>query len=142
MKKPFVLAMLAYLLPTFPLGYAWHLVTFADQYRRLELLREDVIIPFGLATMLIQAVAFAWAYPRLFGGRPWPRGALGFCGLFGGLACSFAVLPVAARYRMTSVADFLLLETSFTVLQFLMVSPLVALAYRGRRARVGPAVPA
>ena len=79
MKKPFVLAVLAYLVPTFPLGYVWHLVTFADHYKRLALLREDVIIPFGLATMVIQAVAFAWAYPKLFGGngRHWLRGAFG-----------------------------------------------------------------
>jgi len=31
---------------------------------------------------------------------------------------------------MTSVPDFVLLETGFTILQFLVVSPLIALAYR------------
>jgi hypothetical protein len=34
---------------------------------------------------------------------------------------------------MSSVADFLKLETGFTVLQFAVVSPLIALAYRGAR---------
>jgi len=136
MRKPFVLAVLAYLLPTFPLGYFWHLVTFADQYKRLELFRDDVIIPFGLSTMAIQAVFFAWVYPRLFGSNGWLRGALGFGVFFGVLAWSFAVLPVAAKYRMSSVVDFLLLETSFTVAQFLIVSPLIALAYRAEGWRV------
>jgi hypothetical protein len=51
--------------------------------------------------------------------------------LFSIFAWSFAVLPVAAKYRMASVADFLLLETAFTLLQFLLVAPLIALAYRG-----------
>lgn len=131
MKKSFWLAVLAYLLPTFPLGYFWHLVTFAEQYRRLAMFREDVIIPLGLLTMIIQAVLFAWAYPRLFAASrgQWLRGALQFGGFFGVLAWSFAVLPVAAKYRMSSVPDFLLLETAFTVLQFAIVSPLVALAY-------------
>lgn len=144
MKMRFVLAMLAYLLPTFPLGYFWHLVTFAEQYKRLALLREDVIIPFGLTTMVIQAVAFAWAYPKLFGaeGRHWLRGALGFGTFFGALAWSFAVLPAAAKYRMSSVADFVLLESTFTLLQFLIVSPLIALAYRPSAQRLSPAVSA
>lgn len=132
MTKSFWLAVLAYLLPTFPLGYVWHLVTFADRYHQLAMYRDDVIIPLGLASMVIQALLFAWAYPRLFGDRlgSWRRGALRFGLFFGALAWSFAVLPVAAKYRMSSVPDFLLLETAFTVLQFAIVSPLVALAYR------------
>jgi hypothetical protein len=131
MNKSFWLAALAYLLPTFPLGYFWHLVTFADHYHRLALYREDVIIPIGLASMAIQALLFAWAYPRLFGHHThWRSGAWGFGLFFGALAWTFAVLPVAAKYRMSSVMDFMVLETLFTALQFAIVSPLVALAYR------------
>lgn len=135
MKKSFGFAVLAYLLPTFPLGYAWHLVTFKDAYDRLDLYRAEVIIPFGLVSMLIQAVIFAWAYPRLFSTRreDWLASALRFAGLFAVLAWSFTTLPVAAKYQMSSVADFLKLETAFTILQFAVVSPLVALAYRGVR---------
>jgi hypothetical protein len=132
MSKSFWLAVLAFLLPSFPLGYFWHLVSFADQYHQLAMYRDEVIIPFGLASMMIQALLFAWAYPRLFGASAtqWLRGAAGFGVVFGALAWSFAVLPVAAKYRMASVQDFLILETSFTILQFLIVSPLIALAYR------------
>ena len=132
MNKSFWLAVLAYLLPTFPLGYFWHLVTFADRYHQLAMYRDDVIIPLGLASMAIQALLFAWAYPRLFGERAasWWRGAAGFGICFGALAWSFAVLPVAAKYQMSSVPDFVMLETAFTILQFAIVSPLIALAYR------------
>lgn len=132
MRKSFTLAVLAYLVPTFPLGYFWHLVTFADQYHRLEMYRAEVIIPLGLASMAVQSVFFAWAYPRLFSTTraDWLKSALGFALVFGVLAWSFTTLPVAAKYRMTSVQDFLLLETSFTALQFLIVSPLIALSYR------------
>jgi uncharacterized membrane protein (GlpM family) len=132
MTKSFWLAVLAYLIPTFPLGYAWHLVAFHEAYERLEMYRADVIIPFGLTSMVIQALLFAWAYPRLFSTArdAWGRGAVGFAAVFGALAWSFAVLPVAAKYRMTSVAGFLALETAFTVVQFAVVSPLIALAHR------------
>lgn len=137
MRRTFWLAVLAYLVPTFPLGYFWHLVTFADHYHRLEMYRAEVLIPLGLASMLVQALVFAWAYPRLFPPArvPWPRGALAFGGIFGTLAWSFVVLPVAAKYRMVSVQDFIVLETCFTALQFAVVAPLIALAYRvGERA--------
>jgi hypothetical protein len=133
--KAFWLGFLAYLLPTFPLGYFWHLSIFAASYDRLELFRPDVIIPLGLASMIIQGTIFSWAYPKLFASREgtWISGAIGFGAVFGLLAWSFAVLPVAAKYRMTSVADFMMLETAFTALQFIIVSPLMALAHRGSR---------
>lgn len=132
MRKSYWWAVLAYLVPTFPLGYVWHLVTFADRYHRLEMYRDDVLIPLGLASMVIQALFFAWVYPRLFPPArvPWPRGAISFGCVFGVIAWSFAVLPVAAKYRMTSVPDFIMLETCFTVLQFAVVSPLIAMACR------------
>lgn len=132
MGRPFWLAVAAYLLPTFPLGYFWHLTTFRAQYERLEMYRQEVIIPLGLASMVVQALIFAWLYPRLFSTsrEAWLQGAAGFALVFGVLAWSFTTLPVAAKYRMTSVSSFLLLESAFTVVQFLVVSPLVALAWR------------
>jgi hypothetical protein len=132
MKRSFWLSVLAYLVPTFPLGYIWHLVTFHDAYERLGIYRSEVIIPLGLASMMIQAVLFAWAYPRLFSTRraDWIRSATQFGVVFGVLAWSFTTLPVAAKYQMTSVPNFLLLESSFTLLQFALISPLIALAHR------------
>lgn len=132
MGRPFWLAVAAYLLPTFPLGYFWHLTTFRAQYERLEMYRQEVIIPLGLASMVVQALIFAWLYPRLFSTsrEAWLQGAAGFALVFGVLAWSFTTLPVAAKYRMTSVSSFLLLESAFTVVQFLLVSPLIALAWR------------
>lgn len=131
--RPFWLGFLAYLLPTFPLGYVWHLSVFATGYERLAIFRPDVIIPLGLLSMVMQGAIFNWAYPRLFAARSWLSGAFGFAAVFGLLAWSFAVLPVAAKYRMSSVVDFLILETAFTALQFIIVSPLVALAHRNHR---------
>lgn len=144
MRKSFWWAVLAYLVPTFPLGYFWHLVTFADRYHSLEMYREDVLIPLGLASMVIQALVFAWAYPRLFPPTrvSWARGTVAFGGVFGVMAWSFVVLPVAAKYRMTSVQDFIVLETCFTALQFAVVSPLIAMAYRLGAPKPASALPA
>jgi hypothetical protein len=135
MKRNFWLSVLAYVLPTFPLGYAWHLVTFKEAYDRLDLYRVEVIIPFGLASMLVQAFIFAWLYPRLFSTRreDWIASALRFAAVFAPLAWSFTTLPVAAKYQMSSVTSFLTLETGFTILQFIVTAPLIALAQRGAR---------
>lgn len=133
MERAYWLAVAAYLLPTFPLGYLWHLKTFGARYERLDMYRHPVIIPLGLSSMVLQALLFAWIYPRLFSTQPndWLAGALGFGTAFGVLAWSFTTLPVAAKYRMRSVREFLMLETAFTVVQFSVVSPLIALAWRG-----------
>ena len=131
-NKSFWLAFTAYLLPTFLMGYFWHLSWFVEPYHHLNLYRADVIIPMGLLSMLIQAIFFAWAYPRLFSGLDWKAGALRLGLLFGLLAWSLTTLPVAAKYQMTSIKNFMLLETGFTILQFAVVAPLIALAYRKR----------
>jgi hypothetical protein len=130
----FWLAVVAYLVPTFPLGYVWHLVLFEQQYHELQLYRAEVIIPLGLASMTVQALLFAWMYPRLFDTRreSWISSAAKFFVIFSALAWSFTTLPVAAKYQMASVTNFIILETSFTLVHFLTVSPLIALAYRNK----------
>ena len=130
--RSFWLGVAAYLVPTFPIAYAWHLVVFAPAYDALGIYRPDPIIPFGFASMVIQAIAFSWAYPRLFPGR---GSAILKPGLTYGLALamlswSFTTLAVAAKNIMTSVPAYVQLETGFTLLQFLVVGPLIALAYR------------
>jgi len=130
--RSFWLGVAAYLLPSFPIAYVWHLVTFAPAYRDLAMYRDDVIVPFGLASMIIQAVAFSWVYPRVFPDR---EGGILRNGLLYGLGLaalswSFTTLAVAAKNVMTSVPTYMLLETGFTLVQFAVVGPLIALAYR------------
>jgi hypothetical protein len=102
-------------------------------YDSLDLYRAEVIIPLGLASMLVQAVLFAWMYPRLFSTRreDWLGSAARFFCVFAPLAWSFTTLPVAAKYQMSSVATFMMLESGFTLLQFAITAPLIALAQRG-----------
>ena len=132
MTTQYWLAAAAYIVPTFPLGYFWHLSTFKARYDALEMYRPDVIIPIGLASMLVQGLLFAYLYPRLFSTAraDWLTSAAEFFLVFGVLAWSFAVLPVAAKYKMTSVTQFVVLETAFTALQYAVVAPLIALAWR------------
>jgi hypothetical protein len=127
--KQRILAILAYLLPTFPLGYFWHLATFADYYKSLEVYRDELIIPLGVRSMLIQGVAWSVIYERMFAGEPIWRGAMKFALLAAPIAWSFMVLAVGAKHRMASVSGFVLIETAFIAVQYAVVSPLLATVY-------------
>jgi|ERR1700681_3301717 hypothetical protein len=130
--RSFWLGMAAYLVPTFAIAFVWHLVLFEPQYQALHIYRADPIIPFGFASMIIQGMIFSWVFPRVFAPD---RGSVLKNGLLYGLGAglmswSFTTLAVAAKHPMASLADYVVLETGFTVLQFLIVGPLIALAYR------------
>lgn len=124
-----LLAVAAYVLPTFPLGYFWHLTIFADYYQSLNVYREHIVIPFGITSMLIQGVVWSVIYERLFSGETILRGALKFAALACPLAWSFMVLAVAAKHHMSSVSGYLQIETAFMLLHYSIVSPLIALVY-------------
>lgn len=127
----FWLGFAAYVVPSFPIAYVWHLVAFAPAYHELAIYRDDVIIPFGLIAMFIQGVAFSYVYPRVFADRqPALRNGLLYGLAIGLLSWSFTTISVAAKNVMTSVPTFMALETGFTIVQFMVVGPLIALAHR------------
>ena len=128
-RSAFVAAMAAYLVPSFVVAVIWHLQAFKPYYDQLEIYREDVLIPLGLASMLIQAAIFAawYAHQRPTGGVV--ASGLRFALRAGSLAWSYTVLPVAAKFPMTSIGGFMLIETGFTVVQWALVGPLIALAW-------------
>src|SRR5262249_29331291 len=64
--KRYAFGVLAYLVPTFALGFVWHLVLFESYYDALAIYRRDIIIPFGFLSMVIQAAIFAWVYDKAF----------------------------------------------------------------------------
>ncbi len=128
MKKR-ILAILAYVLPTFPLGYFWHLTIFADFYKTLEVYRGEIIIPFGILSMLIQGLIWSIIYERVFSGEPILKGATKFALLAFSLAWSFLVIAVAAKHRMASVGGYVLIETAFLIVHYAIVSPLIAAVY-------------
>jgi ABC-type sugar transport system permease subunit len=143
MKMRFGLGVLAYLAPTFALGFVWHLVLFHSFYEHLAIYRKDVIIPFGFLSMLLQAFIFAWIYRQAFAPR---NGSLLSRGLtyaaFGAvLSWSFTTLAVAAKNVMTSVPDYVVIETAFTLVQWIMVGPLTALAFVRKQLTVGYLAP-
>ncbi len=125
--KRYLAPALAYLVPTFMLGYVWHLVLFTRYYERLAMYRRDVVIPLGLASMAIQSLFFAWTWQRLAAKdtalwtRTWRYALLGAV-----LSWSFTTLAVAAKNVMSSIGDYFVIESAFTVTQWLLVAAATA----------------
>jgi hypothetical protein len=131
MTKRILIGALSYLVPTFALGFVWHLVAFKGYYDELAIYRKDLIIPFGFLSMSIQALLFAWIYARVFSTWSGARSrALGYAAFGALLSWSFTTIAVAAKNVMSSVPDYLLIETGFTLVQWLIVGPLTALLLR------------
>ena len=131
MTKRIVIGALSYLVPTFVLGFVWHLVAFKSYYDALEIYRKDVIIPFGLLSMSVQSVLFAWVYERVFARRNETRSrAVGYATFGAALSWSFTTIAVAAKNVMSSVPDYLLIESGYTLVQWLIVGPLTVLLLR------------
>jgi len=135
--KRYAFGVLAYLVPTFALGFVWHLVLFESYYDALAIYRREIIIPFGLLSMVMQAAIFAWVYDKAFAvsaGSALSR-AIRY-GLGGAaLSWSFTTLAVAAKNVMASVPNYLLIETAFTIVQWALVAPLTVAAFSLQPAR-------
>jgi hypothetical protein len=135
MTKRISVVAFSYLIPTFAIALVWHLVVFKGYYDELAIYREDVIIPFGFLSISIQALLFAWIYERVFASWSGTSSrALGYAAFGALLSWSFTTVAVAAKNMMSSVPDFLLIESGFTIVQWLIVGPLTALLLR----RSGP----
>lgn len=143
MSRQTVVRALAYIIPTFALGFVWHLKLFGAYYTDLGIYRPDVIIPFGFLSMVLQGIVFSAVYPRVVDRPDSIAAGLRFAALAGLLSWTFTTLAVAAKHPMTSVPRFVAIETAFTVVQFAIVGPLLAWATRGgeapRRQVVGAA---
>ncbi len=132
MNRRFWSGVVAYFIATSVVAIPWHMGVFAEVYTQLKVFRQDVILPLGLFSMLMQGAIFSWTYPRLFdtGRTTWCRSGLRFSLWAGLLAWSCLVLPIAAKYHMASVGGFVMVESAFVAVWFLVAGPMMAFAHR------------
>lgn len=131
MAKPFVLAALGYLVPTFVLGFTWHFWLFPGAYEALGIYnRAEPIIPLGLLSMGIQALVMAYLFPFfLREGSPVARG-VEFGLIMGAFLFSVSTLANAAKIVVADMTAWLLLQATFHAVQFAIAGALIGLAHR------------
>ncbi len=118
----FYLYLLAYLVVSFALGATWHMVFFKEYYRKLAIYSniENPRFSFGLTSMVLQGIVFAYLYPLIL--NPW----LFALGLFMILA-SFAVFAEAGKQNATSLSGFVGIQLAFCAIQTILVTSAFAL---------------
>jgi hypothetical protein len=112
----------AYVAITFALGFVWHLVVFKNLYHRLAIYTrlDDPIILLGLLSMLIQGAVLAYLYPKVVDIQGSILEGLTFSLLMGLFLASSAVIAEAAKQRVTSLRIWLIVESVYYLIQFLL----------------------
>jgi len=128
--KKFVSATLGYVVITMILGMSWHFIFFKDLYHRLGIYnRAEPIIPLGLLSMLIQGLILSYLYPFFqVGARPIPRG-IAFSLIMGLFLFSVTTLANAAKISVSSMSTWLLVQSAFHLIQFILAGILLGLVY-------------
>lgn len=131
MTRRFLAAWAGYLIATFIGGFVWHLVLFRQTYIDLKIFTriEDPVIPLGLSAMLIQGALLAYAYPLLSRRRRPAVDGLRFGVLAGVFLATSAVLAEAGKNYVTSLSTWLVLETTYYLLQFMLSGLVIGLVY-------------
>lgn len=130
--KKIVLGTVGYLLITFPLALAWHLMVFKETYDQLGYItRKEPIMAFGFGAILLQGVLLSVLYPLVCRGTTLVGGALRFMVLLGGYHWTMHVLAAAAKQTIEPLTTWFPLESVYLCIQFLLGSFLLAVVYRG-----------
>ncbi|MBT1689799.1 hypothetical protein [Dawidia soli] len=127
----FALMVLAYLIPTMILGMVWHFVWFSELYDKLGIYnRKDPIIPLGFTSMFFQGVIIAYLYPYYAQHEHSIRRSLGFSLIMGFFLFTVSTLANAAKIEVSSMSDWLLVQSLFTLIQFTVVGLLIGLVLK------------
>lgn len=120
------LLVLAYLVPTMILGMVWHFVWFSELYESLGIYnRKDPIIPLGFTSMFLQGVIIAYLYPYYAGKKHSLRRGVKFSLIMGFFLFTVSTLANASKIEVTSMIDWLWVQSLFTLIQFFVVGLLI-----------------
>lgn len=113
----FYLLILGYLAVSFALGAVWHMVFFKEYYKKLAIYSniDKPRFSFGLTSMLLQGIVFAYVYPLI--ASSWLFGL----GLFM-IQTSFAVFAEAGKQNATSLSGFVTIQIAFCAVQTILVT--------------------
>lgn len=128
--RKFLLAALGYIVVTFAIAAGWHLVLFKDLYDQLGIFsRKEPLIHLGLISMMLQGLVLAYIFPIFRTNKSVIREGLEFGILMGILMASSAVFAEAGHQQVTSLPTWLLLESTYYVIQFAIVGIVIGLIY-------------
>lgn len=135
--KKIILGTVCYAAVTFPLAFLWHLVFFKGTYEQLGYFsREEPIIVFGFASILMQGFILSLIYPFLCRGKSFIHGAITIALVMGIYHWTMHVLSEAAKHSIEPLSLWFGLETTYLGIQFGLAGLLLAFVYRKSNSQV------
>lgn len=132
--KKMILTALAYIIPTMILGMVWHFNLFPKQYEELGIYnRKEPIIPLGITSMIIQGVILAYLYPFFSREDKSIKTAVKFSLIMGLFLFSVTTLANGAKIEVSSMQSWLIIQTGFHVIQFLIAGILIGYVNRPQK---------
>ena len=122
-------AFVSFTVPMLLIGFGYKYGVFRDEYAALGLYRDDILMSFAFGSLVIQGAFWAYIYNHLFVSEKFTSGALKLFLLAFPVGLSFNVFVIGAKHVMSSVSQFAILESGFTLIAYAVICPLIALSY-------------
>ena len=128
--KQILLGTAAYTLVTFPIAILWHIVLFEKQYQAFNYIQGEPSFLLGFTSILIQGFLLSVLYPYVkFTGKPIIRG-LKYSWILGLFFWTSHVIAFIAKQNIDNPILFIVMESSYLVMQFGIYGVLIGLIYR------------
>lgn len=124
----FIIATVAYIIFNFVFAMVWNLGIFKNQYKILtgSTAREKPVIPLGLLAIIVQAIALSIVFSMFYtGANPINEGLLlGL--LIGSYSIVYGAFVVPAKFNISPVWKYTVLELVYGMLHFGIAGIIVA----------------
>lgn len=131
----------AFMVVTFAVQAGSHFVLNVEHYAGIPIMRAAPIMPLGILAMVVQGTLAGLLFPAVRWADGSVRSGVKFAWMLGAFLGSYIVFAEPAKYLVPSIADWMLVESAATFVQFSLFGVLIALIHRPRAAdRSAPAV--
>ncbi|MDR3678749.1 MAG: hypothetical protein P4L41_02210 [Flavipsychrobacter sp.] len=113
-----ILGALAYIIPSMPWGYFWHLKVFKKKYDKWEFFGPAPSVPLAFLAMFIQGTILSLTYAFLPIEHTSAANVFAFASIMGIFFWSRVVVPTMASHVTTRTPGFFLLETAYLIGQY------------------------
>ncbi len=124
-----ILGALAYILPSMPLGYFWHLTVFKKQYDNWQYFPADRSVPLAFIAMVIQGTILSVTYAILPVEHASIANIFIFASIMGIFFWSRVVVPSMAQHPTTRKPGFFFLETAYVIGQYALFGAFLCVVY-------------
>ncbi len=125
-----LLSILAFMVVGFAVQGGSHFAINVDYYGAIDFMRASPIMPMGLLAMVIQGVILTLGLSRLAGGEATIKDGLVISLAFGLFLASYIVLASPAKYAVPSIIEWIAVEGTSSLIQFVVFGVLLGLIHR------------